>query len=173
MKKFTSPKGTAVYPSLTKPDTRYNAEGVYKTGLELKGKAAEELKETLKEVFIEEFGAKKLSGAKLPMKDNEDGSTTFNFKSKNPPKIFDAKGNPVKNPADLRIGGGSAIKVAAAAKAYNAGGNTGVTLYLNAVQIIDLVEYNGSPFGQEEGGFEATAEEKFSETAEDSNDLDF
>jgi hypothetical protein len=173
MKKFTSPKGTAVYPSLTKPDTRYNAEGVYKTGLELKGKDAEGLKETLKEVFIEEFGAKKMSGAKLPMKENEDGSITFNFKSKNQPKVFDAKGNPVKNLADLRLGGGSVIKVAAAAKAYNAGGNTGVTLYLNAVQIIDLVEYNGSPFGQEEGNFEAAAEEKFSETSADDSEVDF
>jgi hypothetical protein len=159
--KITTPKGTAVYPSLTRPDTRYNAEGVYKTGLSLTKKEAGEIIDKLKEVYTEEFGAKKLSSAKLPYKEQEDDSVVFNFKSKQAPKLFDSKGNPVKNAADLRIGGGSVIKVSAAMKAYNAGGTTGVTMYLNAVQIIDLVEYSGSPFGAEEGGFEAAAEEKF------------
>lgn len=171
--KFTSPKGTAVYPSLTRPDTRFNAEGVYKTGLELPKKEADGLVEKLKEIFVEEFGAKKLAGAKFPFKENEDGTVTFNFKSKTAPKLFDAKGQPIKNAADLKIGGGSKIKCAVAAKAYNAGGATGVVCYLNAVQIIDLVEFGGSPFGAEEGSFEAAAEEKFADAAESSEDIEF
>lgn len=174
MNKFVTPKGRAVYPSIIRPDTRYNEEGVYKTGLEMSPKEAEKFVEDLKACYVEEFGAKKLPSAKLPFKKNEDGSIVFNFKSKNAPKIFDAKGNPIKNPSELRVGGGSVVKVAGAMKAYNAGGATGVTCYLNSIQIIDLVEYNGSPFGAEEGGFEAAAEEKFGESkAVETEDVDF
>lgn len=172
MQKFVTPKGKAVYPSLTRPDTRYNADGVYKTGLIFSDAEAKKFEEMLKEVFIEEFGAKKLASAKLPFKKNEDGSVVFNFKSKNAPKMFDSKGNPVKDISELRLGGGSTLKVAGACKAYNAGGVTGVTLYLNSVQVIDLVEFSGSPFGAEEGGFEAAASAKFPE-AEEAEDVDF
>lgn len=171
--KITTPKGAASYPSLTRPDTRYNAEGVYKTGLVLKGKDAEGLISQIKEIYVEEFGAKKLTAAaQLPYKTNDDETTTFNFKTKTAPKLFDSKGNPIKDVADLKVGSGSTIKVACAAKAYNAGGKTGVTMYLNAVQIIDLVEFSGSPFGAEEGGFEAAAQEKFSDAVE-AEDINF
>jgi hypothetical protein len=172
MNKFVTPKGRAVYPSVIRPDTRYNEEGVYKTGLEMSAKDAEKFVEDLKACYTEEFGAKKLASAKLPFKKNDDGSIVFNFKSKNAPKLFDAKGNPIRDTSDLRVGGGSVFKVAGAMKAYNAGGTTGVTCYLNSVQIIDLVEYNGSPFGAEEGGFEAAAEEKFGESKV-AEDVDF
>lgn len=172
MQKFVTPKGKAVYPSLTRPDTRYNEDGVYKTGMLFSEQEADKFMDTLKEVYSEEFGAKKLSSAKMPFKKNDDGTVTFNFKSKNAPKIFDSKGNPIKDISELRIGGGSTLKIAGAAKAYNAGGNTGVTCYLNSVQVIDMVEYSSSPFGAEEGGFEAAASEKFAE-AEEAEDVDF
>ncbi len=172
MQKFVTPKGRAVYPSIIRPDTRYNEEGVYKTGLEMSAKDAEKFIEDLKACYTEEFGAKKLASAKLPFKKNDDGSIVFNFKSKNAPKLFDAKGNPIRDTSELRVGGGSVFKIAGAMKAYNAGGTTGVTCYLNSVQIIDLVEYNGSPFGAEEGGFEAAAEEKFGESKV-TEDVDF
>lgn len=175
MNKFVTPKGKAVYPSLTRPDTRYNEEGVYKTGLMFSEAEAKKFIEMLKEEYVEEFGAKKLSSAKLPYKENEDGTVVFNFKSKNAPKIFDSKGNAIRDVSELRIGGGSTMKIAGAMKAYSAGGNTGVTCYLNSVQIIDLVEYNGSPFGAEEGGFEAAAEEKFGDApkSKELEDVDF
>lgn len=177
MNKFVTPKGRAVYPSVTRPDTRYNEEGVYKTGLEMSPKEADKFVEDLKACYVEEFGAKKLPSAKLPFKKNDDGTIVFNFKSKNAPKIFDAKGLPIKDVSELRVGGGSVIKVSGAMKAYNAGGATGVTCYLNAIQIIDLVEWGGSgPFTAEEGSFEAAAEEKFGESskkAEEAEDVDF
>lgn len=172
MQKFVTPKGRAVYPSIIRPDTRYNEEGVFKTGLEMSAKDSEKFIEDLKACYTEEFGAKKLASAKLPFKKNDDGSIVFNFKSKNAPKLFDAKGNPIRDTSELRVGGGSVFKIAGAMKAYNAGGTTGVTCYLNSVQIIDLVEYNGSPFGAEEGGFEAAAEEKFGESKV-TEDVDF
>jgi hypothetical protein len=171
--KITTPKGTAVYPSLTKPDTRYNPEGVYKTGLSLSGKDADTLVEQIKDVFKEEFGSKKdIKTAQLPFKVNEDGTTTFNFKTKNAPKLFDSKGNPIRNASELNIGGGSTIRVQGAAQAYNKGGKVGVTVYLNAVQIVNLVEYTGNPFGVEEGGFEAAAEEKFADESSNA-EVDF
>lgn len=154
MKRFVSPKGQASYPSLTKPDTRFSAEGIYKTGLILSPEEAEPIVKMLEEEFQAEFGTKKkLSQAKMPVKYNEDGTVTISFKSKNAPKIVDAKGKPVMNPTELRIGGGSTIKISAAAKAYNAGGAVGVTCYLNAVQIISLVEYGSGGFTEEEGDF--------------------
>lgn len=171
MNKFVTPKGRAVYPSVIRPDTRYNEEGVYKTGLEMSAKDAEKFVEDLKACYVEEFGAKKLPSAKLPFKKNDDGSIVFNFKSKNAPKIFDAKGNPIKDTSELRVGGGSVFKIAGAMKAYNAGGSTGVTCYLNSIQIIELVEWGGSgPFSAEEGSFEAAAEEKFGESSKASID---
>lgn len=172
MQKFVTPKGKAVYPALIRADFRYKEDGEFKTGLTFSEKEAEKFVEMLKEVHTEEFGAKKLATAHLPFKKNEDGTLTFNFKSKNAPKIFDSKGNPIKDVSELNIGGGSTLKVAGAAKAYNAGGKTGVTCYLNSVQVIDLVEYSSSPFGAEEGGFEAAASAKFAE-AEEAENMDF
>ncbi len=151
--KFVTPKGAAVYPSLTRPDTRFSAEGVYKTGITLTAEQAQPLIDQMKEIFIEEFGQKKLAAAKWPFKENEDGSYVFNFKSKQMPKLVDANGLPVKDAGELNIGGGSTIRVAGVCKAYNAGGATGVTTYMNSVQIISLVEYNSSPFGKEDGDF--------------------
>lgn len=187
-KQFTSPKGHASWPKLTKPDYEHDPKGIYKTGLVVKAEDAEELKEMLKEVFVEEFGAKKLATAKMPYKELDDGTVAFSFKMyaervdkktnevvKQSPKLFDSKGNPIKDPKELRIGGGTYMRVAGAAKAYSKGGNTGVTMYLNSAQILKLVEYGGaSPFSaDDEGDFEATAEAKFSDSSTDSDDIDF
>lgn len=150
-KNLITPKGTAGYLNLLVPDTRFDPEGKYKANITLSAEQAEKLVELFKEEAVDELGPKKAAKAKMPGKENEDGSVTFTFKSKSKPKLFDAKGNPIKNADDLRIGGGSTIRVKGAAKAYENGANIGVTLYLNEVQIIKLVEYGG--------GFEADDEE--------------
>ena len=172
-KSITSPKGTASYPWLTKPDTKFSAEGVYKTGLTVKGKDAQAFQEDIKAAFIDEFGQSKLAKAHLPWKEEEDGSVTFNFKSKMKPRLFDSKGQAITN--DPAVSGGSVIKVSCAFGPYNKGANMGVALYLNAVQIIELVEYSSSPFGEEEGGYVASndngAEEVPFET--DDNEAEF
>ena len=41
--KFTSPKGTAMWPWLSKPDTRFDAEGKYKSDLLVKKEDAKEI----------------------------------------------------------------------------------------------------------------------------------
>ena len=79
------------------------------------------------------------------------------------PQIFDAKGNKVKTVPN--IGAGSVIKVNFAPDGYytDAAHMAGITLRLNAVQILELVEFGGGGnagsygFGKEDG-YESNAE---------------
>ena len=162
---FVSPKGTAAYAWLTKPDTKFNPDGVFKTSLVVSAKEAQPFIEAIKEAYVGELGAKKLSKANLSHDVNEDGTVTFKFKSKSKPKLFDSKGKPITG--DIAVGNGSVIKVAGGFGPYDKGANTGCTLYLNSVQVIDLVEWTGSStFGEEEGGFVAEAAAAAAETSD-------
>lgn len=166
--KFTSPKGTAQWPWLSKPDTRYDAEGKYKTDVLVTKDEAKDFMSTAKELYVEEFGEKALSKAKWPfMVDDETGGVTIRAKSSKKPGLFDAKGNVITK--DLAVGNGSVIKIAGLMQTYDAGGNKGVTAYLNGVQIIDLVEFGGSAAFDEEDGYVFTAEE----TSNDNDEPDF
>lgn len=122
----------------------------------------------------------------------ETGETAFNFKLpstitsksgdaiKLRPALFDAKGQPLTN-SNLNVGGGSKIKVAFEMRPFAKLGpvGAGVSLQLKAVQIIDLVEWNGQKdasdygFGEEEG-FDGSAMPietvETVETAAESND---
>ena len=155
MSKYVSPKGSAGYPKLLKPDTKFKAEGEYSTSLTMDKKTAKPLIDQIEEAYTEEFGAKALPKANFPYKEDEEGNITFKFKSKQKPKLFDSKGSPIKVVDDLNIGSGSTMKVSGAISCRAVSGKNYATLYMNAVQIIDLVEYSGSPFGAEEGGFTA------------------
>ena len=52
--KYTSSKGTAMWPWLAKPDTRFDAEGKYKTDLLVKKEDAQEFVDMAKQIFIED-----------------------------------------------------------------------------------------------------------------------
>ena len=156
MKNYTSPKGTAGFTSLTKADTKYDSDGVYHTKLTFPSmESIEDLVDLMKEEALEELGKAKAAKAQFPVAENDDGTVTVKFKSKKAPKFFDGKGNPIKNIADLNIGGGSVLKIKGAAKGYANGSNIGVTLYINAVQVIKYVEYSAG------GGFDADDEADF------------
>tara|TARA_R100000664_G_C2756610_1_gene144562 strand:- start:1718 stop:2269 length:552 start_codon:yes stop_codon:yes gene_type:complete len=137
--KITTPLGIAKWPWLTKADTKFNADGVYKTDLLLSSGETKSIAGQLKAFYERHFPNKK---GKMPYKKEVDdtgketGNYIFKFKSKNKPAVFDASGKPMQ---DVNVFGGSKIKVSATASPYNAAGNQGVTLYLNAVQVIDLV----------------------------------
>lgn len=170
-KQFISPKGTAAYAWITKADTKFNPEGVFKTNLVVDAKAAAPFIEAIREAYVEDQGAKKLSKANLSYDENEDGTVSFKFKSQHKPKIFDSKGKPVVG--DPKIGNGSVVKISGGFGPYDKGANCGCTLYLNAVQIIDLVEWAGSGgFGEEEGGFVADEDDTPAAKA-DGDDSDF
>lgn len=156
LERVTTPKGVAMYPWLTKPDTKWSVEGVYKLSLSVANddKEALELCDKIRDAYTDEYGNKKMAKAIMPFKDDGEGNIVFSFKSKKKPNIYNAKGNPVKNTEDLKIGGGSVVKVNASINPYDKGINTGVALYLNAVQVIELVEFKSkSAFGEEEGSF--------------------
>lgn len=166
--KYVSPKGAAGYPKLTRPDTKFKAEGEYSTALTMDEKEGKAFLETIKQACIEEVGAKPAQSAKYPCK-IEEGKYTFKFKSKNKPKIYDSQGKPLTSTDELNIGSGTVLKVAGSMSFPKVQGTQYVSLYMNQVQIINLIEYSSSPFGAEEGGF--TAEDSsFAESSDKSDE---
>lgn len=151
LKNAVTPKGVLSWPYIAKPDTRYNPEGVYKTSIVVSAAEAAPLMELCKTQFVEEYGQAKLAKANMPFEVNEEsGEVTFKFKSKRQPTVYDAKGKVIKNVP--QISSGTIAKVATAINPYATGINVGVSLYLNDVQVIELVEYGkGNVFGAEEG----------------------
>jgi hypothetical protein len=158
LKNIITPKGILSWPYIAKPDTRYNPDGVYKTSLIVSAADAATLIETCKEVFTAEYGTSKLAKANMPYEVNdESGEVTFKFKSKRQPKIYDAKGNAINKIP--QIASGTLAKVATAMNPYQTGINTGVSLYLNDVQILELVEYGGGAKFSAEEGYEYEADD--------------
>jgi len=95
------------------------------------------------------------------------------------PQLFDAKGQPVDRD-EVNVYGGSILRINFTPRKYYVPGQkmTGVSLYLNAVQIIDLANRGGDAdyygFDLEEEGFDASGDEDegFEGTDEDSSNND-
>lgn len=194
---FTTPKGIAQYPYLSKPDVKFNPEGDYKVNLEVPKKEAEDLIEKLIEIrdeFIEEAdnvqkvirSGKRILKADL-FEEDDDGNVIFKFKQKavitkkNGDKInvkiahFDAKGKPCTG---VNIGGGSVIRVNFTVMPYYMPSTKMVGLSLRpvAVQVIDLKEWGGHDaksygFGEEEG-YEADQDDTFPSGEVSAEDLE-
>jgi hypothetical protein len=175
---FTTPKGIAQYPWLSKPDTKFNEEGVYKVDLIIPKADAIPLLKQINEVFAENVDkqTKKAKGqdvvkAKPPYWEELDdakqptGNVVLRLKSKYKPAVFDAKGIPM---VDSNIWGGSELKVnGTIAPYFTSIIGAGVSLRLSAVQVIQYVE-GGSGGAQgfgfkEEVGYEHKAPETFEE----------
>lgn len=174
--------GTMIYPHLTKPDTKFNKDGVYHVKLNV----AESEKTSALRQAITDGAAKALADAKeankgkkvekgkkapklalcddMPFTEDEDGTTTFTFKMiahgkdkegkafTRKPSIFDAKGTPITK--ELKIGGGTLSKISFALDPfYSPQLGAGVTLRLYGVQILKLVEWGTR--SAESLGFEA------------------
>lgn len=153
-------------------------------GAALKKEIDERMKATLavaKKEHPAKVAAAKAKKAKPPeapklastpyFEDEESGDITFSFKMKasgvtkdkkpwnRKPAVFDAKGTPVAQ--DIKLGGGSIVKVSFEPSDFYTTVGAGVSLRLNAVQIIELVEWTGgtaSSYGfEEEEGFTSEA----------------
>jgi hypothetical protein len=144
---FTTAKGIAKYPHITERDTGHQySSGKYDTQIILTKEAAAPLVAELKAVLKSELPG--LKDPKVPYKTDDEGNVIFKAKSEYQPVIVDARGKKMeKVPATLRIRGGSTIRIAGTVNAYD----KGVSLWLNQVQIIDLVEDNVA-FEADEGG---------------------
>ena len=175
---FTTPKGIAQYPWLSKPDTKFNEEGVYKVDLIIPKADAIPLLKQINEVFAENVDkeTKRAKGqdvvkAKPPYWEELDdakqptGNVVLRLKSKYKPAVFDAKGIPM---VDSNIWGGSELKVnGTIAPYFTSIIGAGVSLRLSAVQVIQYVEGGSGGaegFGfKEEVGYEHKAPETFEE----------
>jgi hypothetical protein len=166
---FITDQGVAVYPWLNKPDTKFDPDGTYKTGIRVNSDDAQSLIKSMRQMAVDEFG-KKGEVAKLPFQVDEDtGDIIFNAKSKYQPKMVDSMGEVIDPKNRPQVWGGSIIRVKGAMNPYQAAGNIGISLQLSAVQIIELSEgeSNGdNTFDAVEGGFIASK----METASGSNE---
>jgi hypothetical protein len=175
---FVTPKGTAVYPWLNKPDTKFSPEGEYKVTLKIPTSEAEDLisrltgiAEDYHEELIKTDPKSKHLRMNFPWEEEMDdqGNVTGNYLFKFKQKanitgkdgssysmnvaLFDAK----RNPSSSLVGGGSEIKVAATVWPYkmNSTKTVGLSLKPTAVQIINLVSVGGgsaaSMFNDEDG----------------------
>ena len=179
MRKVTTPKGLVRFPHLVKPEMYDGAEVGYTVILEFNKEDTDKMMKFLEDELeaaknAPEFKGKKWTHARLGSKEDKNGNTIFKFKNSTTIKgrdgviprvipVFDAKGK-VFNAANL--GNDSVAKVSFVVQPYHKSAtNCGLSLYLQAVQVLKLVEYNNSAsasnfgFGAEEG-FEAADEEE-------------
>lgn len=104
---------------------------------------------------------KKIGGKQSPLKkelDSNDAPTgryyvTFKTSDKFQPRIFDKYGKVVEG---VKIGNSSKVKVAYIENEYTSFGG-GINLYLNAVQVIELVEFGS--YTADSYGFSVEAED--------------
>jgi hypothetical protein len=175
-----TPPGIALFPRLNEPDEKFNENGVYYVKLRLTAEdaapiiaacdaiAEDAFQNALSEAKTERERKKvKLADPAYIMEEddsgNETGNVIFNFKmtasgvSKKSGKpwtrtcpVFDAKQTPV-DLSRVKIGGGSVVRVAYVAYGfYTAALGAGVSLRLEAVQVLELKEWgskDASAFG--------------------------
>lgn len=175
-----TPAGIAVYPHLNDPDFEYKKEhGEFHCKLAFDAASEEAIAlmaqvDEACEAAWDEHRAE-LKGAKLKnvkrasppyaMEQDEEGDETgrvlFKFKTaaggkgkrgpwKRKVDLFDSQ----LSPTEANVGGGSVLRVKAELMGYNSPAvGIGVSMKLQAVQIIELKEYSG---GSGSSGFEAT-----------------
>lgn len=160
-------EGTALWAKLHKP----SAPGDYKQMYEIDIVVDDETAKTLHAKGIKIGRAKNLES--IP--EELHGKPTVKAKSNymkadgttnGPIRTVDSTG---KNKVTADVGNGSTVRVATTLVPYNRSGNTGIFVALNAVQVINLIEYSGGSdlFDAVDGGF--VADTTVEETTETTN----
>lgn len=179
--KITSDRGEALYAYLKTPEV-YEGEAI---GYTIQAKFGQKATEALINKLEEELdraksdgqyaGKKFLKEPNMGYREKENGDIIFKFKTKHEYKkgdeiikrtvpVFDANGKPI----DVNIGNGSVVKIAFSVIPYwKSVKSNGISLFLDAVQVLDLKEYSGGGnadafgFAKEEGyvGQEAAEDE--------------
>lgn len=187
-----SPKGLASYPFLNSPSTKFKPEGEYSVKLlmnkEEGQKFVDQVKAILRDAYKDQCALlkkDKLKMADFPWKEEGDNIVVkFGCKAKYTAKdgsvyekrvaLFDTKGNPV---TDL-VGSNSVIRCSSNVYCwYTPLLGMGVSLQLNAVQVVELVapsmNLSATAYGfsaEEEGyvsGGESFPDEAFSESVDE------
>ena len=155
--------GVAAFSWLTEKDTKFNPEGIYHVDLKVKKEDADPevtiINQAISKKIAEEHkkGSIKTTApvkrAPLAFEKQEDGSYIFKIKSKFKPKLWD-KSRKELGP-DTFVWKGTSMWVQYKLNPYNQNIGLGCTLYLQNVQIDNLVQgssQNGScPFPKREG----------------------
>tara|TARA_R100000353_G_scaffold27510_5_gene23194 strand:+ start:5133 stop:5771 length:639 start_codon:yes stop_codon:yes gene_type:complete len=167
---FTTKKGEAVYPHLSRPDTKFDKDGHYKVNLKMSKEDAQPVIDLINDLHnrnVEELSKtkKNVKIAPMPYFDEEDddgnptGKVIIKFKSKAAykPAIYDA-GKPPKLIKESDIWGGSELRVGGTAVPFHTAAiGAGITIRIRAVQVIKYVEGGGGGdkygFSAEDGGF--------------------
>ena len=166
---ITLPKGIARFPSLHRPDTKFNELGVYKANVAVPAEEAEAVMTKLQSIAKAELG-KALPKSdnslwKMEIDDNGDETGMVMFKAtvknilKKDGELWDRK--PKQYDADLKVVnevvfGGSELIVNCEVRIWEFSGKKGISLQPRAVQIIKLVGPSGdgdNPFEKQDGGF--------------------
>lgn len=185
--RYTTPLGVAQYPWLVEPDTKFNPDGDYKVNM-LFAKWTPELKYIVNDLnqMLEEYyqaiitdpkyakNASKIQKADI-WEEDCDGNIVMKFKQKAIIKsikgthevkipIFDSKGKPL---SDIKLGGGSQIKLCFSAAPYYVPSTRmcGLSLRPVAVQVIELKEWaeggTMQAYGfKDEDGYEGEAKDE-------------
>tara|TARA_R100001082_G_C4356624_1_gene157191 strand:+ start:1212 stop:1778 length:567 start_codon:yes stop_codon:yes gene_type:complete len=184
--KLVSPQAQCKWIWLDKPHPEYD---VYQITLMLPVKS-KEAKSWMRDIDSWVDEEVKSSGKKpsehLPYKEDGD-NILFKFKQKSSFKDSNGERKNIKilvvdsdlKPCKVQLGWGSKVKVSYSPIPYTVNGKSGVTLYFNSVQVLDLVEYDSAVstgFEKEEGGYSAPdpqGELPFDTESDDDDDDDF
>ena len=157
---LTTPLGTLEWIFITgMGKENYNRDGhEYTSDIILDGDKAEALKTQITDFFHAEFGAK-ANPKSLGFKEQEDGSTRFSFKTKTTKRdgsarkiiVGDSKGKPM-DLGDRKISNGSTGVIHGALGTYVNGQSKGVSLFLNKVQLLNFIPYEGDGAMEDLGG---------------------
>jgi len=144
-----TPVGTTKFCHINKPDAYVDEDGVsgepkYKVTLEIDPAEHPEFLDMLEDEL-------KKSKGKNPVfyESEETGLAEIKFQSKFRPKAFDADGSPI-NLDETNVGHGSTMQVSFTMNPYKGLGG-GVALYMQAVKVIEAVDFGGR--GAEDYGF--------------------
>lgn len=178
--KIVSPRGTAVYPWLNRPDTKFSADGDYKVTLKVAAADALPLIQKLDEIISDYQSQQTKADPKLgrynvsppyeeEMDDQGNLTGNFLFKFKQKAKIHTKDGRTIdmkvalvdasRTPTTVNVGGGSEIKIAATVYPYamSTTKTIGLSLRPSAVQILSLAESGSNVVSMfdDEDGFKA------------------
>lgn len=172
---FISVKGTALFPHLRTPEEYQGSEIGYTIKLSPSAEDVIKMEKVLrnelaKAATLPEFSGKGLDSedAYIGKGETNNGEVFFKFKTKasyinrngerveRKVPIFDTEGNMI--PDDVNVGHGSIVRVAYTPRPYYKSKRIkGITLYLNAVQVIQLKSFTQGAdsfgFDTEGGGF--------------------
>lgn len=178
--RYTTPIGVAKWPHLTKPDYKFKDAGEFHTKMRIgKDEFEESLKDTIDSIYNDAVKKAKAACAKDKKKPpkvldmpyfffEDDNEYEISFKSKyswidretkevktRTVPLFNARGELIKNP-DIRIGNGTTLRVSFVIDPFHTALGVGVSLKLEAVKILNLVEYGANADSYGFGGDESS-----------------